>query len=100
MDETRQETPESGSAFEISPGNSRQETRESRLTAVETGFLWNAYMSESFVHHLFVYFLKHMQDPVIKPVLVNLVDATKDFLDLTCLWQSKNRALRKLKNRA
>lgn len=79
MNETQQEMHEPGSMFEA-PLNSVHETQETRLTSVEIGNLWNAYISETYVHHVFVYFLKHMEDPVIKPILTNLVDATKDFL--------------------
>ncbi len=79
--ETQQEIPRP-SVFEGLINIRQHEVQEDRLTSVEIGSLWNAYMSESFVHHLFVYFLKHMEDPVIKPTLINLVDATKDVLYL------------------
>lgn len=68
--------------FEGLLNTNQHEVQEDRLTSAEIGSLWNAYISESFVHHVFVYFLKHMEDPIIKPTLINLVDATKDFLYL------------------
>lgn len=82
MNETRQETQNSGSVSGVLSNSVRQEMQENRLTSVEISALWNAYMSESLVHHIFVYFLKHMEDPIIKPILANLVDATKDALNL------------------
>lgn len=85
MNETQQEIQNSGSAFEILLNRTPQEMQEDRLTSAEIGALWNAYVSESFVHHIFVCFLKHMEDPVIKPTLINLADSTKDAL---CLLKS------------
>lgn len=79
---TRQEKQNSESIFEGLLNINQQEIQEDRLTSLEIGSLWNAYISESLVHHIFVYFLKHMEDPVIKPTLINLVDATKDVLNL------------------
>ena len=62
--------------------NIQKEMKENRLTSVEIGNLWNSYTYESLAHHIFVYFLKHMEDPIIKPVLINLVDASRDILSL------------------
>jgi hypothetical protein len=82
MNETQQEMPNSKSASEILTSSIQQEMQENRLTSSELGALWNAYIHESFVHHFFVYFLRHMEDTTIKPILTNLVDATEDSLFL------------------
>ncbi len=82
MNETRQEMQNSGSVSGVLLNSIQHEMQEIRLTSVEIGALWYSYMSESLVHHIFVYFLKHMEDPIIKPILTNLVDATKDALNL------------------
>lgn len=82
MSETMQEMQNSGDVLEVLLNNTRNIMPETRLTSAEIGYLWHAYRSESLVHHVFVYFLKHMEDPIIKPILTNLVDATKDVLHL------------------
>lgn len=82
MSETGQEIQKSKSSYEMLLNSVQLDMQEARLTTVEIGALWNAYISESLVHHIFVYFLKHMEDPIIKPTLINLVDATRDFLSL------------------
>ncbi|MEG3071479.1 MAG: DUF3231 family protein [Candidatus Syntrophopropionicum ammoniitolerans] len=58
----------------------QQGMEESRLTAVEIGNLWFAYTSETLAHHLFVYFRKHMENPVIKPLATIMVDESRDEL--------------------
>ncbi len=82
MNQTQQETQNSRSSYEMLLNDTQEKTQEPSLTSAETGALWQAYISESLVHHIFVYFSKHMEDPIIKPTLINLVDATKDFLSL------------------
>ncbi|OPX87348.1 MAG: hypothetical protein A4E53_02530 [Pelotomaculum sp. PtaB.Bin104] len=82
MNEAQQEMQNSGSVSEILSSSIQKEMQENRVTSAELGALWNAYIHESYVHHLFIYFLRHMEDPIIKPVLINLVDATKDSLHL------------------
>ncbi|WML52145.1 DUF3231 family protein [Neobacillus sp. PS3-12] len=37
-----------------------------RLTAVEIAHLWNGYMAETLVHHIFSHFLQHVDDKEIK----------------------------------
>lgn len=82
MNETQQEMQYSGNVSEMLLNNMPQVMQENRLTSVEIGNLWYSYNYESLAHHIFVYFLKHMKDPNIKPVLTNLVDASKNVLSL------------------
>ena len=82
MNETQQEMQYSGNASEMLLNNMPQVMQENRLRSVEIGNLWNSYSYESLSHHIFVYFLQHMKDPTIKPVLTNLVDTSKNFLSL------------------
>lgn len=77
-----QQVQNNGSESEIPISSFQQGIQDNRLTSAELGALWNSYIHESFVHHLFVYFLRHMEDTTIKPILTNLVDATKDSLYL------------------
>ncbi|MBU2700142.1 hypothetical protein Ga0466249_001234 [Sporomusaceae bacterium BoRhaA] len=53
-----------------------------RITASEMGALWNTYMIESLVHHVFSYYLNHVEDQDIKNMLVILVNETRDSVEL------------------
>jgi len=53
-----------------------------RITASEMGALWNTYMIESLVHHVFSYYLNHVEDQDIKNMLVILVNETRDSVKL------------------
>lgn len=58
----------------------------SRLTVSEMGSLWNTYMLESLVHHVFSSYLNQVEDKDIKELLQANVDMTRDslaLLDLT-----------------
>ncbi|MDD3653745.1 MAG: DUF3231 family protein [Desulfotomaculaceae bacterium] len=82
MAEIHQELQNPGSEPGVLLNSIQPEKQEARLTAVELGYLWNSYLSESLSHHIYVYFLKHMEDPLIKPFLTRWVDATRDSLQL------------------
>jgi len=53
-----------------------------RPTASEMGALWNTYMIESLVHHVFSYYLNHVEDQDVKNMLVTLVNETGDSVEL------------------
>jgi hypothetical protein len=57
-------------------------TETIRLTSSEIGHLWNTYILESMVHHMFSYFLQHVVDTNIKDILEICVHTTNDSLDL------------------
>ncbi|KGP74838.1 hypothetical protein JT05_13985 [Desulfosporosinus sp. Tol-M] len=57
-------------------------TESIRLTSSEIGHLWNTYMLESTVHHMFSYFLQHVADVNIKEILEICVYTTNDSLGL------------------
>lgn len=77
MRETQQEMqhPRSGGPDKLLE-SMQQGMEENRLTAVEIGNLWFAYTHEMLSHHLFNHFWEHMEDPVIEPVLTNLVEVS------------------------
>lgn len=60
----------------------KHQMQDIRLTSAETGHLWNTYMLESMVHHMFSYFLKHVEDINIKDILEINVNMTYDSLGL------------------
>lgn len=57
-------------------------TEAIRLTSTEIGHLWNTYMLESTVHHMFSYFLQHVVDANIKDILEINLHMTNDSLVL------------------
>jgi hypothetical protein len=62
--------------------NTKHEIQSIRLTSTEMGILWNIYMIESLVHHMFTYFLKHVVDINIKDILTIFVEETRDSVNL------------------
>jgi Protein of unknown function (DUF3231) len=56
--------------------------KDIRLTSVEMGFLWNTYMIESMVHHILIYYLKHVEDRDVEQLLVVWLEETNDSLNL------------------
>jgi len=53
-----------------------------RLSSTEIGHLWNTYMLESTVHHMFSYFIQHVVDENIKEILEINLNMTNDSLVL------------------
>lgn len=51
-----------------------------RLTSIEIGNLWNTYMIESLVHHMFGYFLQNVDDDDIKDRIGFCLNSSKDNL--------------------
>lgn len=68
----------------------KNQIQDNRVTSVEMGVLWNTYMIESTVHHMFRYFLNNVQDSDIKDMLIILVEETKDSLELLKITFEKN----------
>lgn len=61
------------------------------LTAAEIGILWNNYMIESLVHHIYIYFLKHVEDPDVKDFNQYIVDTTRENLgSLESIFKQEN----------
>ncbi len=55
---------------------------KTRLTSIEIGHLWNAYMWESLVHHALVYFTAHVHDKDLSELYTQWLDATKRSLEI------------------
>jgi hypothetical protein len=53
-----------------------------RLTAIEIGHLWNAYMHESLVHHIIICFAAHIHDKDLAELATQWRDMTKRSLDI------------------
>lgn len=60
--------------------NVSHDAKNINLTSAELGVLWNTYMIESLVHHMYAYFLKNAEDPDIKNHLQYSHDTTRDTL--------------------
>ncbi|WP_078381346.1 DUF3231 family protein [Sutcliffiella halmapala] len=48
-----------------------------RLTSAEIGHLWSSYMFETSVHHMFLYFFSHVEDPEIKKYIEQCLHVSK-----------------------
>lgn len=53
-----------------------------KLTAIERGHLWNAYMHESLVHHIIICFAAHIHDKDLAELATQWCDMTKRSLDI------------------
>lgn len=69
----------------------KHRTQSINLTSVEVGILWNTYMIESLVHHIYIYFLKHVEDSEVKDFLQYSHDTSKDSLGyIESLFKQEN----------
>ncbi len=64
---------------------------DSELTSVELASLWNSYIFETMVHHVFTYFLKHVDDPDIKGYIEFVQRKTRDhFNEYIAIFRAEN----------
>ncbi len=52
------------------------------LTSVEMASLWNGYLIESMVHHMFKFFLQHVDDPDIKSLVDTCHLLSKEHMEM------------------
>ncbi len=62
--------------------NNMNEIQDNRITSVEMSVLWDTYMIESLVHHMFTYFINNVEDLKIKDMLKILIEETRDSLNI------------------
>jgi hypothetical protein len=61
-----------------------------RLTAVEISHLWNSYMAETLVHHVFSHFLLHIDDEDIKAFVKHCHQVSKEiYTDIMAVFNQE-----------